>query len=400
MWIFREGRNVLLLAACQALFWSALMIGITMSGLVGRILAADPSLATLPAGIMALVGIFGARPASRFMQRFGRRAGFLIGAAAGMAGSAIAVVGIFGGSFLVFCVGSGVLGLYSAIGQYYRLAATDSIDGGRHGRAVSTVMAGGIVAAVLAPSLTVWSKDLFAPVVFAGSFLAVTMLSAIAVLIIVCLREADEKEAPKADGGRPISQIARQPVFIAAIANASVAQGVMILMMLATPLAMVDCGFGVPDAATVIQWHVFGMFVPSFFSGRLVDRFGAPAIGLTGAVILAASAVTAAAGIQYLNFAVALTLLGVGWNLMFVAGTTLIAASHRPEERGRVQGLAETLIAGIGAGASFAAAALLNHFGWAAVNLGAAPMLLAAAAATLWYTRRRAQPATAESGII
>ncbi len=388
MSVNRAERNVYLLAVCQALFWAALMIGITMSGLVGQILAENKALATLPAGLGALTMIFVTRPASQFMQRFGRRAGFTAGAVAGIAGGVISTIAIFQSDFLMFCAGNAVLGIYQAIGQYYRLAATDSVAPDRRGRAVSTVMTGGIIAALAAPTLSIWSKDLFAPVLFAGSFLAVTGLSLLSIALIIGLIEEKTEVAQTATGGRPFGEIARQPIFIAAIANAGVGHGVMILMMLATPLAMVACNYPVSDAATVIQWHVLGMFLPSFFTGRLIDRFGAAAIALTGAVTLGVSAAVAASGIAFLNFGIALALLGVGWNFMYTAGTTMITASHRPEERGRVQGAAEMMIAGIAAVASFASAGLLHGIGWAAVNIGAAPMLLAAAALTLWYARR------------
>ena len=395
MWPRRDDLNVWLLAACQALFWGALMIGITMSGLVGQMLAEHKALATLPAGILALTTIFIARPASVFMQRFGRRAGFLLGALAGLAGGIVCAGGIFAGSFLVFCLGNAVLGIYQAIGQFYRFAATDSVAPERHGRAVSTVLAGGIVAALAAPSLSVWSKDLFAPVIFAGSFLAVSALSLASIALIAALGKRKQASVQESSGGgRPLREIMRQPIFIVAIANAGIAHGVMILVMLATPLAMVACNYPVADAATVIQWHVLGMFLPSFFSGRLVDRFGAATVGLAGAAILGVSASVAAAGIEFVNFGVALALLGLGWNFMYVAGTAMIAASHRPEERGRVQGAAEMSIAGIAALASFASAGLLNGLGWAAVNIGAAPMLIIAAGLTLWFTRRAARPRT------
>ncbi|MEM7021433.1 MAG: MFS transporter [Pseudomonadota bacterium] len=391
MRLLYQERNVLLLAGCQALFWSALMIGITMSGLVGQMLSSQKALATLPAGLLALCTILIARPASVLMQRMGRRVGFLLGALAGTIGGLVCAGGIFLGSFAVFCLGNAILGAYAAIGQYYRLAATDSVEPSRRGRAVSTVMAGGIVAALLAPTLSLWSKDLFAPVLFAGSFLAVTAFSLVAIGMIAAFNERAPAPSEKRVQGRPLGEIMRQPIFLVAIANAGIANAVMILVMLATPLAMVACSYPVSDAATVIQWHVLGMFIPSFFTGRLVDRFGAANVGLTGAGILAVSASVAAAGTAIANFGIALASLGVGWNFMYVAGTAMITASHRPEERGRVQGAAETIIAVLATLASFASAALLHGLGWAAVNIGAAPLLIAVAALTIWFSRRATQ---------
>ncbi len=394
MSFLRIERNVLLLSVCQTFFWGALMVGITMSGLVGQILAEDKSLATLPAGIMALTAIAATRPASLFMQRKGRRAGFLLGAFAGIAGGLVSAQGIFAGDFLVFCAGNAILGAYQAVGFYYRLAATDSVAPGRRGRAVSAVMAGGVVAALAAPSLAIWSKDLFAPIFYAGSFLFVAVLSLAATGVIAFLTE--EKPAPvaQAKAGRPMAEILRQPTLIVAIANAGIAQGVMVLVMLATPLAMVACNYPVADAALVIQWHVLGMFLPSFFSGRLIDRFGTATIGIAGAAMLVVSMAVAAAGIDFMNFSVALILLGTGWNFMYVAGTTMITAAHRPEERGRVQGAAELSIAIIAAIASFASGGLLHGLGWTAVNLAAVPLVIAAAALTLWFARQEARRVT------
>jgi predicted MFS family arabinose efflux permease len=303
----------------------------------------------------------------------------------GLVGGAVSAAGIFANDFVIFCLGNAILGVYQAIGQFYRLAATDAVPAEHHGRAVSTVMCGAILAALLAPTLSVWSKDLFSPVLFAGSFAALSALSLLSVAFIALLRETDVARKQHGDGGRPLSEIIRQPIFIVAIANAGIAQGVMVLIMLATPLAMVACNFPVSDAATVIQWHVLGMFLPSFFSGRLADRFGAPNLALAGAAILAASAAVAASGIEFFNFGVALALLGLGWNFMYVAGTIMITASHLPEERGRVQGAAEMAIAITATTASFASGALLHGLGWNAVNIGAAPLLIAAAGLTLWY---------------
>jgi MFS family permease len=225
-------------------------------------------------------------------------------------------------------------------------------------------------------------------VLFAGSFLAVAVLSIAATGLIAALAEHRPAQARATAQGRPFGEIARQPIFLVAIANAGVANGVMVLVMLATPLAMVACSYPVADAAWVIQWHVLGMFVPSFFSGRLIDRFGAAPIGTVGALILGVSGSVAATGITLWNFGVALALLGIGWNLMYVAGTTMITASHRPEERGRVQGAAEMAIAGMAVVASFASAGLLSGLGWEAVNVGAIPILVAVAGLTLWFARR------------
>jgi predicted MFS family arabinose efflux permease len=301
----------------------------------------------------------------------------------------ICVAGIFRADFTIFCLGNVVLGAYQAAAQYYRLAAVDKVEPERRGRAVSLVLSGAILAALVAPSLALWSKDLFAPVLFAGSFLALSALSVLTLIPVALLSPHSASMAEARGGGRPMGEILRQPIMIAALVNAAAGHAVMVLVMNATPLAMVACNHTVGDAAGVIRAHVLGMFVPSFFTGKLIDRLGASAIAAAGAVILAASATVSAwdQGLGY--FQAGLVLLGIGWNFMYIAGTTLLTRSYLPEERGRVQGLSEMTIAACAAAASFGSAGLLNAFGWQAVNIGAAPVLAASLGVTLWYAASR-----------
>jgi MFS family permease len=389
MWFLREGRDALLLTVCQALFWAGLLVSITLTGLIGQIIAPDPALATLPVALLMVANIVLTRPISLLMQRHGRRAGFSLGALAGALGGLICVIGIFRADFTVFCLGNVVLGAYQAAAQYYRLAAVDKVEPERRGRAVSLVLSGAILAALVAPSLALWSKDFFAPVTFAGSFLALSVLSVVTLIPLALLSPHSVASAEVRSGGRPMGEILRQPIMIAALVNAAAGHAVMVLVMNATPLAMVACNHTVGDAAGVIRAHVLGMFVPSFFTGKLIDRLGAPAIAAAGAVILAASATVSAwdQGLSY--FQVGLVLLGVGWNFMYIAGTTLLTQSYQPEERGRVQGMAEMTIAACAATASFGSGGLLNAFGWQAVNMGAAPVLAVSLGVTLWYAAGR-----------
>jgi MFS family permease len=389
MWFLREGRDALLLTVCQALFWAGLLVSITLTGLIGQIIAPDPALATLPVALLMVANIVLTRPISLLMQRHGRRAGFSLGALAGALGGLICVIGIFRADFTVFCLGNVVLGAYQAAAQYYRLAAVDKVAPERRGRAVSVVLSGAILAALVAPSLALWSKDFFAPVTFAGSFLALSVLSVVTLIPVALLSPHSAASAEVRSGGRPMGEILRQPIMIAALVNAAAGHAVMVLVMNATPLAMVACNHTVGDAAGVIRAHVLGMFVPSFFTGKLIDRLGAPAIAAAGAVILAASATVSAwdQGLGY--FQLGLVLLGVGWNFMYIAGTTLLTQSYQPEERGRVQGMAEMTIAACAATASFGSGGLLNAFGWQAVNMGAAPVLAVSLGVTLWYAAGR-----------
>lgn len=397
MWLLREGRDALVLSIAQALFWAGLMMSITFTGLVGLSLAPSPSLATLPVALLTVANIAAAGPISLLMQRLGRRAGFALGAFAGAAGGCVAALGIAQGSFLVFCIGNLLLGAFQAASQYYRLAAADEVAPERRARAVSVVMAGGVAAALVAPPLAVWTKDLLGAAQYAGSFLG---LAALAVATLAPLAFLSGRR-PAAAGGkgqgtapapRPLAAILRQPIFVAAFVNVAVGHAVMVLVMHATPLAMVAASHGVADAADVIRIHVLGMFVPSFFSGRLIERFGASRVAVLGVAALAASVASSATGLGYGHFQAGLLLLGIGWNFLFVAGSTLLTRSHAPEERGRVQGVFEMAVAACAAAASFGSAGLLHVLGWQAVNLGALPLLLLALVVTAWYAARTRAP--------
>jgi len=397
-------RRVVLLSLCQALLWSAIITGISFTGLVGQALAPDAALATLPIALLAVGMAVVSGPASLFMARYGRRAGFLVGAVAGSIGWLVSCAAVFVESFWLLCIGHLILGLYQSFGQYYRLAATDGTSPAQRGRAVSLVLAGAIVAAVVAPWIAGWSKDLFAPVLFAGAYLVVAFLAAGATLPLLLLPDTGDaagsrvtatpaghptttKATPPAI--RPLGDILRQPAFLAAVANNAVGFGVMTLVMVATPLSMVACGFTGAESSTVIGYHVLGMFVPALFSGMLVDRFGAPTIGLAGNVILAASVLLAASSLDYVAFAASTVLLGVGWNFMIVAGTTLLTTVHTDAERGKVQGIGEMTVGAVSATASLGSGGLLAWFDWTGVNLGALPLLAVAGAITLWFQLRR-----------
>lgn len=402
MWLLREGRDALVLSIAQALFWAGLMMSITFTGLVGLNLASSPSLATLPVALLTVANIAAAGPISLLMQRLGRRAGFALGAAAGAAGGCIAAYAIVQASFLLFCVGNLFLGVFQASTQYYRLAAADDVAPERRARAVSVVMAGGVAAAMAAPALAVGTKDLLGPAEYAGSFLGLAAL-AVATLVPLAFLSARRPRASGGAGagevgasatpaGRPLAVILRQPIFVAAFVNVAVGHAVMVLVMHATPLAMVAASHGVADAADVIRLHVLGMFVPSFFSGRLIERFGTSRIAVVGVVALAASVACSATGLGYGHFQAGLLLLGIGWNFLFVAGSTLLTRSHAPEERGRVQGVFEMAVAACAAAASFGSAGLLHALGWQAVNLGALPLLLLALVVTVRYAARASAP--------
>ncbi len=390
----QQARTAFLLAICQACFLSASSIGVASSGLVGTSLAPSLLLATLPYSLIATTNACVTVPASFLMARLGRRTGFVLGALLGGVGGAISAWAIFRQSFVLFCLGNALWGCFQATAQYYRFAAADAAAPAFRSRAVSYVLAGGVAAAVIGPEIATRSKDLFAPVLFAGSFLAISVLAACTILTLAFLDIPVPTRAERAQsGGRPFSEIARQPIFIAAVANGIIGYAIMSFVMTASPIAAVGCGLTPADAAGIIRFHLIGMFAPAFFTGALVSRYGATRIALTGTAMLVLCGLVALSGTSKPHFWVALALLGFGWNFMFVAGTTMLTQAYRPEERAKVQGLNEFLIAGSAALGSLASAGVYSGFGWNGLNLGVMPLLLVCAGITLWYamTQRAAE---------
>lgn len=383
----QQARTAFLLAICQACFLSASSIGVASSGLVGTELAPAPVLATLPYSLIATTNACVTVPASFLMARLGRRVGFVLGAFIGGLGGAISAWAIFRQSFGLFCVGNALWGCFQATAQYYRFAAADGAAPAFRSRAVSYVLAGGVGAAVIGPAIATHTKDLFTPVLFAGSFLAISALAACTILTLAFLDipRPSHAERARTSGGRPFAEIARQPVFVAAVANGIIGYAIMAFVMTASPIAAVGCGLTSADAASIIRFHLIGMFAPAFFTGALISRYGSTAIALTGSTLVLLCGVIALAGTSLVHFWMALALLGFGWNFMFVAGTTMLTQAYRPEERAKVQGLNEFLIAGSAASGSFASAGVYSGFGWNGLNLGVLPLLLLCAGITVWY---------------
>ncbi len=381
----RTRLNVLILALCQALYLSASSIQVALSGLVGAMLAPDKLLATLPFSLITVMTASTTIPASFLMARLGRRAGFVLGALLGGSGGAISTIAIFHRSFIAFCVGNALMGCFQAVAQYYRFAAADAAAPAFKSRAVSWVMAGGVAAALLGPGIAGFSKDLFAPITFAGSYLAIVVLAALSILLLSRLSIPRPAAPAPGQGGRKLAVIARQPAFIAAVANGVLGYATMVFVMSATPLAAVACGHSSDDAIGIIRMHLLGMFAPSFVTGSLIARFGVTRVLLAGAGMLLASALAALSGIALYNFWAALALLGVGWNFLYVGGTTLLTAAYRPEERAKTQAANEFLTFGVVAMASFASGGVMARIGWNAINYATFPLLLIAAATTAWY---------------
>lgn len=384
-------RNVSLLAVAQALSMTGSALVATVSALVGAYLAEDKSLSTLPYAMQFVGTMATTIPASLFMGRFGRRVGFTLGQLIGMSGAALAAWAIFIGDFWLFAAAGLLIGAHNAFWQYYRFAAAEAADADFRPRAISYVLAAGVVAAVAGPEIAKHSRSLFEPVLFAGSYVAIIGLLAAAIVIIQFLDIPNPPRRPKgAKSGRPLSEIARNPVFIVAVLSAMIGYAVMSLVMTATPLAMASCGFAFTDTAFIIQSHALAMYAPNFFTGNLIRRFGCARIILTGAILNGVCMAVNLGGVDIVNFWVGLVALGLGWNFMFVAGTTLLTETYAPEERSKVQATNDFLVFGLVATASYGSGKLQHLIGWDAVNaVMALPVLIAFSAAVWLYLKQR-----------
>jgi MFS family permease len=382
-------KNVALLSACQGLLMTNNSILIATNGLAGYALATDKSLATLPVTAYIVGAAVTTMPASLLMRRIGRRSGFILGALLGIAGALICGFAAFSHSFGLLCAGAFVLGAYNATGQYYRFAAADSAPADFKSKAISLVLAGGIAGGIIGPESSKLTKDLFARAVFTGSYLSLGVFCVLAIALLSRIRIPPLTGAERQDAGRPLLEIARQPAFLVAVTSAVVGYGVMNLLMTATPLAMTACQLPFSDAAFVIQGHVIAMFAPSFVTGALIKRFGILTIMLVGVLLNFACIATALTGIDVTHFWVALVFLGVGWNFMFIGGTTLLTECHSPAERGKVQGLNDLVIFITMAATSLSSGLLFTLQGWTLMNKMAVPFLVLAAGSILWLANVR-----------
>jgi MFS family permease len=372
-----ERRNVALLFMAQALFQTGSVLAVTLAALVGALLAPDRSLATLSVTATIIATAVAMIPAALFMQRRGRKAGFLLGAGLGVLGGLLSAAALQFSSFALFIAGSLCAGGYQAFAQYYRFAAADVARPEFKSRAISWVIAGGIVAAIAGPNLARLTRDVGA-VPFLASYLVFLALAIAALFVISRLTLAPAQgDEPLADPrpARPLRAIVRQPVFLTALIGSAVGSAVMVMVMTATPLAMEMHSHTLDDSATVIQWHVLGMFIPSFFTGGLIRRLGVLRVMAGGVILLAMHVAIALAGTDFIHFLSELILLGVGWNFLFIGGTTLLTEAYRPAERAKTQALHDFCVHGLGSLGSLSAGGILNALGWQAVNLTALPFL-------------------------
>lgn len=390
-----QHRQVLLLSAAQALFQTVSVLVMTVGGLAGGLVSSDPRLATAPIAAMFLGTALATIPASNWMARVGRRRGFLAGAGLGIAGGLIGAAGLYLASLVMLCLGTLLVGAYQGFAQFYRFAASEVADDTFRPRAISLVLAGGIVAALMGPLLGRWGGGLL-PAQYAGSFLLLAVVSVLAFAVLLGVKVPQPAKA-NADEGRLLAAILAQPTYLVALFGAATGYGVMILAMTATPLAMTHHHHALEDAATVIQLHVLGMFMPSFFTGGLIARFGVLKVMLVGVLLLSSHVLITLTGHGFTSFASALVFLGVGWNFLYVGGTALLTTTYTSAERGRAQAFNDMMIFATGLAASLGAGLMLRALGWQTLNLALLPWLALAGLAILWLIARRtaASPRTA-----
>lgn len=379
-------RNVFLLACCQALLLTNAAGLISMNGLVGYSLTDHKALATLGATTYVVGSALATMPMSLWMAKVGRRRGFMTGALVNIVGCALAVCALWLHSFVLYCIATAIIGIYNAVGLQYRFAAAEVSSAANKARAISLVLAGGIGGGFLGPALTRWGKDLF-PTPFLGSFMFLA-LAAVAALAVQSRVDVPRPSAGEsAGGGRPLRDILRQPVFIVAAVSATMGYGLMNLLMQGTPLAMDLCGLPYAAAATVISWHVVGMYAPGFVTGSLIARVGVLQIIVTGIAVMIGGAAVALMGNAMWHFLVALALVGVGWNFMYTGGTALLTEAYAPSEKARTQGANDAIMFSTMAVTSFSSGAFVSSAGWEIMNWTAMPLLVLTALVVVWYAR-------------
>jgi MFS family permease len=386
----RAKRNVTVLVAAQAILGAQMSANFIVGGLAGQMLAPNPCLATLPITMLVVGSMLTATPLSTFMQRFGRRPGFVLGAMGGMAGAAVSAAGLYTGSFTLFLLGALLTGIYMSAQNFYRFAAADTASDSFRPKAISWVMAGGLLSAFVGPQMVnLTEQGMVIP--FLGTYLAVIVLNAVGVFLFAFLDiPIPAPPAPGAAPSRSRREMLRDPRIAVAVICGTVSYALMNLVMTSSPLAVVGCGFQVSDASNIVSAHVIAMYLPSFFTGYVIVAIGVERVVGLGLFILACAGAVALSGVELPNFYLALVLLGIGWNFGFIGATTMLAGSHAPEERGRIQGMNDLLVFGGVTLASLSSGGLMNcaggsvQAGWNMVNLAMLPFLVLAGGALIW----------------
>ncbi|MDA1286952.1 MAG: MFS transporter [Proteobacteria bacterium] len=390
----RAQRNVMVLVIAQALLGAQMPMIFVLGGLAGQSLASNPCLGTLPISLIVFGSMTTAPWMSQVMQKWGRRVGFYCGITGGAVGAAIAAYALSVASFPLFLLGSYFTGIYMSAHGFYRFAAVDTASEGFRPKAMSYVMAGGLVSAIIGPQLAT-ASDLWLAVPIMGTYLTVVAINLTGFVLFLFLDiPTPEKPRIGALAGRTRLEMLKTPRILVAVIAAMVSYSLMNLVMTSTPLAVVGCGFDKVTAGHVVSAHVLAMYIPSFFTGHVIARFGAEKVVAIGLTILAAAGLVGLAGVDILNFYVALMLLGIGWNFGFIGASTMLSGAHSVEERGRIQGINDMIVFGCVTLASLSSGLLMNCSGstvvagWTAVNLAMIPLLAFAGAALIWLVMR------------
>ena len=386
----RAKRNVVVLVLAQSVLGAQMPMLFIVGGLAGQSLATNICFATLPITLIVLGSMLAATPVSAIMQRYGRRAGFMVGASAGAIGGAVGAYGLYLASFPVFLLGSLITGVYMSAHGFYRFAAADTASDAYRPKAISYVMAGGLAAAIVGPQLVKFTADAYV-IPFIGTYAAIILLNIVGSLLFLGLDiPKPPPPADDEDAGRSRWELITTPRIAIAVICGTVTYALMNLVMTSTPLAVVGCGYTTNNAADVVTAHVLAMYVPSFFTGHLITRFGAQRIMGVGLLILTGAGGIALSGVALENFFAALILLGLGWNFGFIGATSMLAGEHTPQERGRMQGLNDFILFGGVTLASLSSGGLMNcsggspEEGWMAVNIAMVPFIALAGAALIW----------------
>jgi len=388
-------RNVALLAACQAMLFANNSTLFAINGLTGFALAPYPALATLPVTCWVIGGALSTMPASFHMKRVGRQRGLTLGTVWGLVGAIGCSMAVWLQSFWLLCLATMVFGVFNAYGQYYRFAAADTATPDYRPTAIALVLAGGLVGGIIGPASSRLTIELLQPK-FLAAYIGLLVFVLAATVLLQFIRVPTPSAAERTASGRPLLEIASQPKFIVAVLCAALGYGVMNFLMTSTPIAMQVCGLPYGDAAFVISSHIVGMFAPSFFTGQLMRRFGVLKIMMVGALLNIGTVAIALAGITVAHFWWALVVLGIGWNFLYIGGTTLLTETYRPEERAKAQGAMDQCIFIVMAISSFSSGMTVTSVGWTRVNLFALPLIAIVALALTWFAiHRRTRPAPA-----
>ncbi|GGC05055.1 MFS transporter [Marinobacterium zhoushanense] len=385
------------LALGQALLITGNILLVSVTALIGQKIAPDLGLATLPAALQFLGLMSATLPAAHLMRWFGRKVGFLTGNLIGVSGAVLSALALAQEAFVLFCIGTFLLGLAIGVGQQYRFAAIEGCSPAQHPRAIGLVMGGGVIAAILGPNLAVWSGDLAPQSDYLGAFYVLIGLYLLTTLLIASLPLRAPDYAEQHGETRSYWQLLTQPALVAAVTAGAIGYGVMVLVMTATPLAMQACGFGFESTASIIQWHVLGMFLPSFFTGRLITRFGDTRIIQTGCLLLVACVLLNQFGLTYWHFWFALVALGMGWNFAFIGATTLLTHTYYPAEKAKVQGMNDFLVFGFSTLGALLSGHLQSLVGWERLNLLMLPAIVIAMLLVWWSAHRLRGQAVAVS---